>query len=81
MEIKNKSKEPTKPKKNVRKTIDLHSIKRPQTAFFQFCAKMRRNRNPEEKYAARELGNMWKRISDSEKKPYIDRYEEEKKKY
>ena len=74
MKIKNKSKELTKPKEQHKKTVSIPGLKRPQTAYFLFLNKVReQNKNPEEKLNSRELGRMWKNLSDSAKKPYIDK--------
>ena len=62
----------------------LNSIKRPPTSYFRFCNKIRndmKNKNPEKKITAKELGKMWKELSPEKKKIYITEYEEEKKKY
>ena len=65
-------------------TKKLNSIKKPPTSYFRFCKKIRnemKNKNPEKKLTAKELGKMWKELSPEKKKIYRTEYEEEKKKY
>ena len=74
--IKNKNKQ-----KSVKRKLD---IKRPQTAYFIFCSKQRelaKKNISNEKLNAKQLGIMWKKLSDIQKEPYIEQYKEEKKKY
>ena len=82
---KEKSKSKGKLKKISRKTKKLISnLKKPKTPYFVFCQKVReeqKKQNENKKLSAKELGLMWNRLSDIEKKIYISQYEEEKKKY
>ena len=55
-----------------------------KTPYFQFCKTFRDNLKTikvENTYSAKKLGQIWKSLSDEQKKPYIDKYIEEKKKY
>ena len=73
MEIKNKSKEQTKPKKHIKKSFNPWIKKTSNSIFFILSKVREQNKNPEEKLNSRELGRMWKNLSDSAKKPYIDK--------
>ena len=76
-----KSKNKKKQKKNL---INLNSIKRPQTAYFLFCSKMReknQNTSDSKRLTAKELGKMWKNLPEKERKKFHDQYEKEMKEY
>ena len=82
---KSQSKSKGKTKKGGRKgKKSIDNLKRPQTPYFLFCSKQRdelKKKGDDKKLTAKELGDMWKKLSDEDKKPFIDKYQEEKKKY
>ena len=78
-----KSKEKSK-KQSIKVKNLIAKLKRPLTPFISFCSKMRKEQkknNECKKLTAKELGAMWSKISETQKKPFIDQYEEEKLKY
>ena len=52
--------------------------KKPVTAFFLFRDKEKEKGNPT---GAKEVGAKWKKLSESEKKPFVDAYKKQKEKY
>ena len=59
-----------KPKSNSKAKKRENSIKRPQTAYFLFCQEKReefKKKGDESKLTAKELGAMWKNLSESKK--------------
>ena len=59
-------------------------LKRPNTPFFIFCSKFRemhKKANDTKKYTAKELGKIWKDMSDIAKSEYIDEYKKNKREY
>ena len=79
------SKSKEKSKKSVKKSKKSdNGLKRPTTPYFLFCQEQRdelKKKGEEKKLTAKELGAMWKKLPDTKKKPFIAKYEEEKKKY
>ena len=79
------SKSKGKSKKGSRKTKKYKDdVKRPQTPYFLFCSKQRedlKKKGDDRKLTVKELGAMWKKLSDTKKQVFKDQYEEEKKKY
>ena len=71
-------KESRKHFKKIRKnTIQL---KRPQTPYFLFCSKKReelKKAGNEKRLTAKQLGAMWRKLSEEEKKPLIEQYEKD----
>ena len=51
-------------------------IKRPKNPFIQYSEAMRSEHK--EKLSVKELGEMWKKLPEDKKKPYIDKFEAEK---
>ena len=68
------------PKKRVKKKKANISLKKPLSAYMLFCVE-KRAQEKDRKYNAKDLGKMWNKLSEEEKKPYFDRFELEKKKY
>ena len=69
---------------NKNKQKNENGLKRPTTPYFLFCQEQRdelKKKGEEKKLTAKELGAMWKKLPDTKKKPFIAKYEEEKKKY
>ena len=54
--------------------------KKPQTAYFLFCAEKRKE-NTDKKLSAIELGEMYTKLSDAEKDKYKKMHDESMKKY
>ena len=54
--------------------------KKPQTAYFLFCADKRKE-NPEKKYAAKELGEMYANLPEGEKNKYKKMADDAHQKY
>jgi len=83
------SSEDEKPKKRARKSKkekDPHAPKRPVNAYMEYAKAERetvRKENPkmQPKEIVSELGARWKKMSDSEKKPYVERMEKAKALY
>ena len=77
------SSKPPKKNKNKKKQknnlMNIKSIKRPQTAYFLFCSKMREK--TQKSLSAKELGKMWVDLPEKEKKKYRDQYEKNMKEY
>ena len=75
-------KESRKHFKKIRKnTIQL---KRPQTPYFLFCSKKReelKKAGNDKRLTAKELGAMWKKLSEEEKKSLIEQYEKDRIEY
>ncbi|OVA10725.1 High mobility group box domain [Macleaya cordata] len=77
---------PRKSKKE-KKAKDPNMPKRPTTAFFLFMEDFRKSfkeANPDNKsvsVVAKEGGEKWKSMSDEEKKPFMDRFQELKAEY
>ena len=84
-EKKLKSKSKDKSKKSLKKRNKLiDNLKRPQTAYFLFCSKTReeyKKRGDDKKLTAKELGEMWRNLPDSQKKPFKDKFEEAESRY
>ena len=82
---KSTSKSKGKSKKSQKKSKKSdNGLKRPQTPYFLFCQKQRedlKKAGDERKLTAKELGAMWKKLSETKKKPFMEQYEKEKKKY
>ena len=82
---KTKSKSKEKSKKSSRKTKkSSDDLKKPATPYFLFCSKCRedlKKSGDDRKLTAKELGAMWKKLPETEKKIYNDLYQESKKKY
>lgn len=72
---KEKLKEKSKEKSIKSKKSDF-DLERPQTPYFLFCSKKRNK-----KLTAKELGDMWKKLPEDQKKVFNDQYQETKKKY
>ncbi|CAD8047748.1 unnamed protein product [Paramecium primaurelia] len=73
-------------KSEQKKERDPNAPKRPLTAFFLFSQKYREKvleRNPEVKLTqiSQMAGQKWNSMSEEEKQPYIDQYNEAKSKY
>ena len=81
---KSSSKSKGKTKKSTKKSQKKdNGLKRPTTAYFLFCSKQReelKKKGEDKKLTAKELGAMWQKLSDTKKKPFIEKYELEKKK-
>ena len=81
---KSTSKSKGKSKKTVKKSQKSdNGLKRPATPYFLFCSKQReelKKKGDEKKLTAKELGAMWKKLSETKKKPFLEQYELEKKK-
>ena len=67
-------------KKCVKKQKEKQIIKRPLTAYMLFCLKIR-NQEKDKKISFRELGEKWKKLSELEKKPFVEQYELNKREY
>ena len=82
---KSSSKSKDKTKKSTKKSQKKdNGLKRPTTPYFLFCSKQReelKKKGEDKKLTAKELGAMWQKLSDTKKKPFIEKYELEKKKY
>ena len=82
---KSSSKSKGKTKKSTKKSQKSDTgLKRPQTPYFLFCSKQReelKKKGDDKKLTAKELGAMWKKLSETKKKPFVEQYELEKKKY
>ena len=82
---KSSSKSKDKTKKSTKKSQKKdNGLKRPTTTYFLFCSKQReelKKKGEDKKLTAKELGAMWQKLSDTKKKPFIEKYELEKKKY
>ena len=69
---KSASKSKGKSKKGSRKSKKSNDdLKRPQTPYFLFCSKQReelKKRGDDRKLSAKELGAMWKKLSETKKK-------------
>ena len=83
---KSESKEKSKvePKKSEKIKKSGAELKIPQTPYFLFCSKQREElikKGIKKTLTAKELSAMWEKLPNSEKKVFIDQYEEEKKKY
>ena len=74
-----------KTEKPIKKSqIYATGLKRPITPYFLFCSKQRtdiKKIGADKKLTAKQLGKMWKNLSETEKRPFIEQYELEKKKY
>ena len=73
-----------KKRKNKSKPKDKEAPKKAVTSFLHFSAHKRSiasEENPPRKLGAKELGAMWKELTDSEKKPYAEQAEEDAKRY
>ena len=73
-----------KPLKKRQNNISKNELKRPQTPFFLFCSKKREEESKKEngkRLKAKELAKMWKELPNTKKKPFIDKYEKDKKEY
>ena len=68
------------PKKRVKKKKAQNYLKKPLSPYLLFCVE-KRAQEKDKKYTAKELGELWNRHSEQEKKPYYDKYESEKKEY
>ena len=73
-----------------KKIKDPNAPKRARTAFMQFSVRMRdiakdrlkaENQDPTPKLVAKKLGEMWRGLSDDQKKPYVEEAEKDKKRY
>ena len=77
---KSQSKSKEKSKKNTKKSKKAtKGLKRPQTAYFLFCSKARadlKKKGDDRKLTAKELGDMWHKLSDTKKKVFEDQYAE-----
>ena len=76
-----------KSNKKIKKNKKLSSevkLKRPIPPFFIFCSKFRKLhkevKDPK-KYSARELGDIWKEMTEIQKSPYINEYKTMKREY
>ena len=82
---KSQSKSKEKAKKSTKKSKKAtKGLKIPQTAYFLFCSKTRadyKKKGDDHKLTAKELGEMWHKLSSTKKKVFEDQYAEEKKKY
>jgi uncharacterized protein YaaW (UPF0174 family) len=71
---KSKSKSKDKSKKGSRKSKkSSNGLKRPQTPYFLFCSKAReehKKKGNETKLNAKQLGDMWKKLSKSKKRNF-----------
>lgn len=77
---------PKKRTKRAKKVKDENAPKRPCNTFLLFLQdklKPYKAEHPDKahKEVTKELGDQWKKMSDEEKKPYTEKYEENKKKY
>ena len=88
---KSKSSEPEKPKEKSakgkkekqpkqKKEKPEGQLKKPQTAYFLFCAD-KRAEDKDKKWTAKELGELYKNLPVSEKEVYKKRHDEEMKAY
>ncbi len=68
------------PKKRVSKPKDQKSLKKPMPAYMLFCIK-KREQEKDKRLTGKQLGEMWNKLSELEKKPFIEQYNLEKKKY
>ena len=68
------------PKKRVKKKKAQNYLKKPLSPYLLFCVE-KRAQEKGKKFTAKELGELWNRHSEQEKKPYYDKYESEKKEY
>ena len=67
-------------KKCVKKQKEKQIIKRPLTAYMLFCSKIR-NQEKDKKISVRELGEKWNKLSELEKKLFVEQYELNKREY
>ena len=59
-------------------------MKKPKSPFIHFCIKVRnenKNLKKDKKLTAKDLGALWKSLTEDEKKPFINAYEKEKAEY
>ena len=80
----NAGRDKSKSKEKIKKTSSRNNLKRPMTPYFLFCSKKREEHAKSgdgKKLTAKELGAMWKKLSEEEKKPFNEKYERELKKY
>merc|ERR1712187_325167 len=69
-----KAKKMKKAKRAVKAVPKSEKLKKPKTAFFMFIADNRKKAKGKDISAiGKELGAMWKKLSDKEKKPYVDK--------
>lgn len=69
---------------NGRKKSKLNDLKKPMSPFFLFCAKTRndlRNKGDDTKITAKQLSDMWDKLSKKKKKTFIDQYNEKQQEY
>jgi hypothetical protein len=72
--------------KKIKKTKDLNAPKRAKTSYILFCVNKRdevKESNPDmpAKEIIKELGNMWRSLSDDEKTEYVNLANEDKERY
>ena len=72
--------------KKIKKTKDLNAPKRAKTSYILFCVNKRdevKESNPDmpAKEIIKELGNMWRSLSDDEKTEYVNLANEDKQRY
>lgn len=69
-----KAKKMKKAKRAVKAVPKSDKLKRPNSAYFMFVAENRKKAKGKDIAAVgKELGAMWKKLSDKEKKPYVDK--------
>ena len=74
----------SKSKEKIKKSSSKNNLKRPMTPYFLFCSKKREEQAKSgdgKRLTAKELGAMWKKLTEEEKKPFTEKYEIELKKY
>ena len=59
------------PKKRVKKKKAQNYLKKPLSPYLLFCIE-KRAQEKDKKFTAKELGNLWNRHTEQEKKPYYD---------
>ena len=63
---------------------EIYNIRRPKPPFFIFCEKFREyvlQKGRKEKYTAKQLGSIWKKLPDTDKEKYKKIYEKNMKNY